>query len=93
MRIVAYLSVQLWTPALRRRLERGAKNDGTFWMSYHDFLLRFVLIDVCKAHRNWEQKIEKDMHLGEALLLRPVESSWAYLLYVQSSLRRDHHRR
>lgn len=28
----------------------GNKNDGTFWISYHDFLRRFCSVDVCKAH-------------------------------------------
>ena len=28
----------------------GGKNDGTFWISYHDFLRRFCCVDVCKAH-------------------------------------------
>jgi hypothetical protein len=29
-------------------------NDGTFWMSYRDFLRNFIGITVCKV-RNWEE--------------------------------------
>ena len=28
---------------------QGKKGDGTFWMSYHDFLSHFVGIEVCLA--------------------------------------------
>ncbi|KAG5176993.1 hypothetical protein JKP88DRAFT_334256 [Tribonema minus] len=82
-----------WTRKLRKELDRGEPNDGTFWMrlprvhllahvearstllepsvsrayecvprvsaatalrcSYHDFLQRFALVDVCKAHEGW----------------------------------------
>ena len=28
----------------------GNKNDGTFWITYHDFLRRFCSVDICKAH-------------------------------------------
>jgi hypothetical protein len=42
-----------WTPRLRQLLDPGTKGDGTFWMSYDDFLARFYELDVCKAHRGW----------------------------------------
>ena len=39
-----------FTTKLRNMLEEGPKSNGTFWMSYHDFLIRFESIEVCKAH-------------------------------------------
>ena len=39
-----------WTAGLRDRLLPTEKNDGLFWMTYHDFLRRFVRIDVCRAY-------------------------------------------
>lgn len=29
-------------------------NDGTFWMSYNDFLEHFTSINVCRV-KNWEE--------------------------------------
>jgi hypothetical protein len=41
----------LWTNRLREalRVPNQQANDGTFWMTYHDFLRRYATIDVCKA--------------------------------------------
>lgn len=44
----------LWTTKLRNLLDSGSTNDGTFWMSYHDFLIRFESFEVCKVHtKDW----------------------------------------
>ncbi|KAJ3246563.1 Calpain-type cysteine protease dek1 [Chytriomyces hyalinus] len=45
-----------WSPSLRKRLQEtcspGADEGGTFWMSYHDFLQRFMQVDVCFTHKS-----------------------------------------
>ncbi|KAJ3029360.1 UNVERIFIED_CONTAM: Calpain-type cysteine protease dek1 [Siphonaria sp. JEL0065] len=47
-----------WSASLRKRLNVSATNDGdsqgggVFWMSYHDFLARFMQVDVCFTHQN-----------------------------------------
>lgn len=44
-------SSELWTKQLESIMTKGTTNDGTFWITYHDFLRRFDSIDVCKAGR------------------------------------------
>uniref|UniRef100_A0A6T6KV84 Calpain catalytic domain-containing protein n=1 Tax=Rhodosorus marinus TaxID=101924 RepID=A0A6T6KV84_9RHOD len=78
---------KMWTPELRKLLDKGDKNDGTFWMSYHDFLIRFALVDVCKAHMNWESRVVTNVRLGEGVVLRASENAWAYIMFVQKSTR------
>ena len=66
---------EMWSRAMAQLLEKGNKNDGCFWMTYHDFLRRFSRIDVCKAHKNelnsgqgegWQQRcIEGYVCLGQ----------------------------
>lgn len=42
-----------WTPRLRALLGQDDRDNGTFWMTWHDVLARFVALDVCKTHRGW----------------------------------------
>ncbi|CAM9568049.1 unnamed protein product [Pylaiella littoralis] len=42
-----------WSDSIRAELGWGVKNDGTFWMTWQDFMTRFQLVDVCKARRDW----------------------------------------
>jgi len=44
---------ELWTQRLGAQLGRTRKDDGEFWMSWHDFLCRFNVVDVCKANPGW----------------------------------------
>lgn len=44
---------EVWTRKLGSLLGHTRADDGTFWMSWHDFLCRFSQVDVCKAHRGW----------------------------------------
>ncbi|KAJ8907793.1 hypothetical protein NDN08_007897 [Rhodosorus marinus] len=78
---------EMWTPKLRKLLNKGDKNDGTFWMSYPDFLLRFTLVDVCKAHMNWKSTVVPNVGLGGCVVLRASENAWAYIMFVQKSSR------
>ena len=43
----------VWTSKLRSILKMTNKNDGTFWITYTDFMRRFSNIDVVKAHKDW----------------------------------------
>jgi len=43
----------VWTHKLRSTLGMTEKNDGTFWITYMDFMRRFTNIDVVKAHKGW----------------------------------------
>ena len=40
----------VWTTKLEKILTKTNKNDGNFYISYHDFLKRFESVDVCHAH-------------------------------------------
>ena len=40
---------EVWTSKLGSALGHTRADDGTFWMSWHDFLCRFTVVDVCKA--------------------------------------------
>ncbi|CAM9383634.1 unnamed protein product, partial [Ectocarpus fasciculatus] len=42
-----------WSDSVRAELGWSEKNDGTFWMTWQDFMTRFQLVDVCKARRDW----------------------------------------
>ncbi|CAM9380169.1 unnamed protein product [Ectocarpus sp. 6 AP-2014] len=42
-----------WSDTVRAELGWSEKNDGTFWMTWQDFMTRFQLVDVCKARRDW----------------------------------------
>ena len=44
---------ETWTSRLGAELGNTRADDGTFWMSWHDFLTAFSVVDVCKAHRGW----------------------------------------
>mmetsp|Transcript_12495 Transcript_12495/g.38139 ORF Transcript_12495/g.38139 Transcript_12495/m.38139 type:complete len:443 (+) Transcript_12495:283-1611(+) len=78
---------ELWTSSLRRKLDRGTKNDGTFWISYHDFLVHFVLVDVCKAHPEWLLVGLEAVKMGKVLEARPHCNTWAYIMAIQGSHR------
>ncbi|KAI9328778.1 hypothetical protein BDR26DRAFT_40783 [Obelidium mucronatum] len=52
-----------WSASLRKRLNEpehdissssnnSSEQGGVFWMSYHDFLQRFMQVDVCFTHKN-----------------------------------------
>ena len=42
-----------WTPKLRKMLGQTDHDNGTFWMSWHDVISRFIGLDVCKTHAGW----------------------------------------
>ena len=44
---------ELWSRKLRTMLARETDIKGTFWITMHDLLRCFSLIDICKARVNW----------------------------------------
>jgi len=65
-----------FTTKLRNMLEEGPKSNGTFWMSFHDFLIRFESMEVCKAHTSdWFSQSYpcywKD-HIPASIISKPV---------------------
>jgi len=43
----------LWTPELRRQLGVENRDDGTFFMSFEDFVKYFSDMQICKAHDDY----------------------------------------
>eukprot|EP00037_Helgoeca_nana_P031493 m.403289 g.403289 ORF g.403289 m.403289 type:complete len:553 (+) comp28407_c0_seq12:1520-3178(+) len=87
-----------WTPRLRQMLDQGTKDDGTFWISYDDFLARFMDLDVCKAHRDWFaitfecqlRKVAPDrlsVQVDDVVQCRVVEPTCMYLSITQPNKR------
>ena len=85
-----------WTSKLHSKLGKTKKNDGTFWMSYTDFLCRFSIIEVCKAHKNWyslhsRMKLESIFGRGSESVryfeLNVFQSTWMYLMLLQKTKR------
>lgn len=86
-----------WTDATIRRLGISRVNDGTFWMSWSDFLCRFSIIEICKAHRDWHA-ISSRLQLQSIFSstsedsntyfeLQVTESTWMYLMLLQKTKR------
>lgn len=45
---------ELWTPALKKKLQMHEADDGQFWISSQDFVRYFSQIEVCKPiYPNW----------------------------------------
>lgn len=84
-----------WTRRLRAQLPSTRENDGTFWIPWHDFLMRFSNVDVLKAHKGWHMmSIDCGSDGGSvnapcacvlaSVQLRVMESAWLYLsLYTK----------
>eukprot|EP00466_Bigelowiella_natans_P012587 jgi/Bigna1/68500/fgenesh1_pg.6_\ len=95
-------SSERWTLQLRSLLGNATlKNDGTFWMTYSDFLMRFSEVDVCKAHREWSTRTFADEGaLGPAAAgrmlvggggfeyrLKVRKPTWCYIMLLQPTKR------
>lgn len=45
----------LWTEEMKNLVKPNLEgNDGTFWMSFEDFVANFDSLDVCRV-RNWDE--------------------------------------
>ena len=46
-------SSRKWTPALKAECEVEKTDDGSFWMSYKDFLIYFLVAGICHLYENY----------------------------------------
>jgi len=75
-----------WTPDIKEILKpKLEEDDGTFWMSYEDFLRHFAALNVCKAKNCNEIRLKgKFVRVDDAEgLANQVVSKWFYYLEVQ----------
>jgi len=75
-------------------LDKGDKNDGTFWLSYHDFLVHFEGVDVCKAHQGWfadsvytYTQSTGRLDCENSFIMTVIEPTWLYVTVIQKSKR------
>ena len=82
---------EVWTKKLGAELGHVRADDGTFWMSFRDFVSRFSRVDVCVAREGWFVNSLEMASSGAAfeLELEPGEpaASWAYVMAMQTSKR------
>ena len=87
---------EVWTSKLGAELGHTRVDDGTFWMSWHDFLCRFTVVDVCKAHEGWHaisvQAVSAENDPAFEVEVAPdrgasSSSSWAYAMSLQPNKR------
>ncbi|KAJ3350600.1 Calpain-type cysteine protease dek1 [Entophlyctis luteolus] len=87
-------------PALKRRLNLASDNGksyaddgGTFWISYHDFLRRFMSVDVCFTLRNYsvlnmELAFPEQSSLAHSFIEVSVpDPSWVHFSICQKTKR------
>jgi hypothetical protein len=85
----------VWTKKLGAELGHVRADDGTFWMSFRDFVTRFSRVDVCKAHEGWfVNSLEMassgaafELELDPGLTETETAASWAYVMALQKSKR------
>ena len=90
---------EVWTNKLGAELGHTRVDDGTFWMSWHDFLCRFTVVDVCKAHEGWHAisvpaisaiSTESDPAFEVEVATErgaAAASSWGYVMSLQPNKR------
>ena len=85
---------EAWTKRLGDVLSRTRADDGEFWMSYHDFLVHFSSVDVCKSPRGWhsmnlETKLDDSSELPPTFIVRSGDDGgcWTHVLLLQHTKR------
>ncbi|KAI8852372.1 hypothetical protein BC829DRAFT_384962 [Chytridium lagenaria] len=83
-----------WTDELKKELNYNpAMELGCFWISYHDFLQRFIEVDVCFAHENWfttniPNSLPPQSSIARKIYeLRVFEPTWIYFTLCQPNKR------
>jgi len=80
-------------PNLAKELLTRNTEDGIFWMSFHDVLMYFRRIDICKLRPNWFQKKfdaqwrNKDFFSDFMYEIRISRSTWMSISAIQKDLR------
>jgi len=81
----------LWTSEMRKEINPMLEeNDGTFWMSFDDFIKHFRSLNVCRV-RNWEEVRIKGKFIRVQNIDDPdievVLSKWYYSLDINEPTR------
>lgn len=76
----------LWTKEMIDLVKPNLdENDGTFWMSFRDFIENFDCLDVCRV-RNWDEVRIRGRFIRFAdtdnTTVEVVQSKWIYALDV-----------
>ena len=72
-----------WTPDIKELLKpKLEEDDGTFWMSYEDFIKHFSAVNVCKVRNSNEIRMKgKFVRVEDSEgLPNQVVSKWFYYL-------------
>ena len=89
----------LWTPETRVQLNSPHTNDGTFWMTYPDFINYFVCVDVCKALQDWKSISTSGMFskksvpgstvacFSKPIVVTITSPTWLFLSIIQRDIR------
>ena len=85
----------IWTRKLKAELEQVDRDNGVFWITFHDFLRRYVRVDVCKAASQGWIGVSKSgstnpmqLQTLEEFSIEIHESCQIYLWLIQKTLRR-----
>lgn len=85
---------EVWTTRLKAQLGQEARNNGVFWITWHDFLRRFERIDVCKAYvTGWTgvsietSTVPSALEVKDRFLLHVSEPCIVYLWCIQKTKR------
>eukprot|EP01006_Ploeotia_vitrea_P053501 TRINITY_DN67795_c4_g2_i2.p1 TRINITY_DN67795_c4_g2~~TRINITY_DN67795_c4_g2_i2.p1 ORF type:complete len:821 (-),score=28.58 TRINITY_DN67795_c4_g2_i2:29-2443(-) len=83
-----------WTESLKRKIPRANKAYGEFWISYHDFILRFNSVDICKENQSWNLLTTADRFCNHQTVvpsqyyeLRVPASTWMFVSLIQETRR------
>ena len=85
-----------WTNALRARLGKTSKNDGTFWMPWSEFIMRFSILEICHAHQGWHSTSKRVTFSAPSrrewcqckwFEFEVFDRTWAFLSFLQRSKR------
>lgn len=72
---------QLWTENMKKAINPVLnEKDGTFWMSYEDFIINFTSVHVCKTAAYSECRLKGFFESHRQNLTKSVRSRWYYTL-------------
>jgi len=81
----------LWTPALKKQVGLEEKDDGVFFMTFEDFIKYYIVINICRIHKNYHYSFVKfhkvEVSKPNVLSLEVKEQSKVYLQQHQKNPR------